>query len=356
MLDSNDLHRSRLAGTPIGNLLESLPPHPLRTLRRGALAMARKETPMLTQLVVIRRCNLSCGYCNEYDDYSDPVPKEVLFERIDHLAKLGNLILTLTGGEPFMHPDLHEIVKRAVDHGMVVTSISNAYPVTRRRIEQMNEAGLSLLQVSVDNIEPNEVSQKSWSKIKKRLLVMQEHAKFRVNVNAVLGSSPPAQTRELIDEIRSLGFYMTVGLLHDHTGQIDPGLIGDILPEFYEEMRQLCHKSFFHQFGEGWEQKMLRDGEAPWKCRAGARYLYVDEHGIVNYCSQRRGEPGTPLLEYGRADLRREHARAKGCEDTCTIACVRRASSFDEWRPQPEAPVPPVTDAPDDGRVRLPLA
>jgi MoaA/NifB/PqqE/SkfB family radical SAM enzyme len=352
MLDTNKLSRSPLAGT----FLERLPPHPLRTIRRGALAMARKETPMLTQLVVIRRCNLSCGYCNEYDDFSDPVPKEVLFERIDHLAELGNLILTLTGGEPFMHPDLHEIVKRAVDHGMVVTSISNAYPVTRRRIEQMNDAGLTLLQVSVDNMEPNEVSQKSWSKIKKRLLVMQEHAKFKVNVNAVLGSSPPDSTRKLIDEIRSLGFYMTVGLLHDETGQIDPGLIGDILPEFYEEMRDLCNKSFFHQFGEGWEQKMLRDGEAPWKCRAGARYLYVDEHGIVNYCSQRRGEPGTPILEYGRADLKREHARPKGCEDNCTIACVRRASSFDEWRPQPGAPVPPAgPTVREDGRVRLPV-
>ena len=79
--------------------LRTLPKHPLKTLRRGALAMARKETPLLTQLVVIRRCNLTCGYCNEYDDYSDPVPKEVLFERIDHLAELGNLILTLTGGE-----------------------------------------------------------------------------------------------------------------------------------------------------------------------------------------------------------------------------------------------------------------
>ena len=53
--------------------LRTLPKHPLKTLRRGALAMARKETPLLTQLVVIRRCNLTCGYCNEYDDYSEHI-------------------------------------------------------------------------------------------------------------------------------------------------------------------------------------------------------------------------------------------------------------------------------------------
>jgi MoaA/NifB/PqqE/SkfB family radical SAM enzyme len=314
--------------------LRPLPPHPLKTVARAVNAMLRPESPLLAQLVVIRRCNLSCGYCNEYDDHSPPIPVEELIARVDHLADLGCLVLTLTGGEPFMHPKLDEVVAHAVSRGMVVTSISNAYPITRGWIDRMNDAGLSLLQVSVDNIEPNDVSQKSWSKIKKRLLLLQEHAKFKLNINAVLGSSPPEQARHLIDEIRSLGFYMTVGLLHDQQGQIDPGLIGDILPEFYEEMRALCNKSFFHQFGEGWEQKMLKGGTAPWRCRAGARYLYIDELGTVAYCSQRRTEPGTALLDYTRDDLKREYDRPKGCEDSCTIACVRRASSLDEWRPQ----------------------
>lgn len=326
--------------------LRPLTPYPLRTAARAVNSVRRPESPLLAQLVVIRRCNLSCGYCNEYDDHSPPIPVEELFARVDHLAKLGCLILTLTGGEPFMHPNLDQVVARAVSHGMVVTSISNAYPITKGWIERMNDAGLSLLQVSVDNMEPNDVSQKSWSKIKKRLLLLKEQAKFKLNVNAVLGSSRPQQTRELIDEIRSLGFYMTVGLLHDHQGQIDPGLIGDILPEFYEEMQALCNKSFFHRFGEGWEQKMLRGGTAPWRCRAGARYLYVDEFGNVAYCSQRRAEPGVSLLDYTRVDLKREYNRPKGCEASCTIACVRRASSLDEWRPQPGPVASPKVSLP----------
>ncbi len=174
--------------------LRPLPRHPLKTATRALNAMWRPESPLLTQLVVIRRCNLSCGYCNEYDDHSPPIPVEELFARVDHLAELGCLILTLTGGEPFMHPKLDEVAARAVSHGMVVTAISNAYPITKGWIERMNDAGLSLLQVSVDNMEPNEVSQKSWSKIKKRLLLLKEHAKFKLNINAVLGSSPPEQT------------------------------------------------------------------------------------------------------------------------------------------------------------------
>ncbi|MEM7608573.1 MAG: radical SAM protein [Myxococcota bacterium] len=342
----------------LDDILDVLPPKPFSTLRRGANMLLRPETPLLTQLVVTRRCNLTCGYCNEYDDFSPPIPLDTLYERIDHLAKLGNLILTLTGGEPFLHPDLDKVVKRAVDHGMVVTSISNAYPLTKKRIEQMNEAGLTLLQISVDNMEPNEVSQKSWSKIKKRLEGVKKWAKFKVNINAVLGSSPADSTRELVESIRGMGFYQTVGLLHDEQGQIVPGLLGDKLPSFYDEMQGRRNKSVFHRLGEGWETRMIRGESASFRCRAGARYLYVDEFGKVNYCSQRRPEPGIPLLEYGREELHRAYHAPKGCESNCTIACVRRASSLDEWRPQRglpmHAPEPKVTV--QDNKVHLPQA
>ena len=102
----------------------------------------------------------------------------------------------------------------------------------------------------------------------------------------------------------------------------------------------------------------LEGGTAPFKCRAGSRYLYVDEFGKVSYCSQRRGEPGTALLEYGRAQMREAFDAPKGCEDKCTIACVRRASVYDQWRPQRGAPVlPPVLASAHatDGNRHLPI-
>ena len=49
---------------------------------------------------------------------------------------------------------------------------------------------------------------------------------------------------------------------------------------------------------------------------------------------QRRGEPGTDLLEYTADDVEREFYTPKGCESQCTIGCVRRASVFDGWRSQ----------------------
>jgi MoaA/NifB/PqqE/SkfB family radical SAM enzyme len=323
-----------------------------RALKRGAVAMLKPHTPLLAQVVVTRRCNLSCGYCNEYDDVSAPVPTEVLKAQIDHLASFGTLVITLTGGEPLLHPQLDDIIKHIVGHGIVCTLISNGYAMTPRWIERLNAAQLSLVQISIDNLEPNEVSEKSLSKIGPKLQLLKEHAKFGVNINAVLGSCSPNDTRKLVDEVEKLGFFMTVGLMHDGNGQLDPGLAGAELASLYEEMRGRSKKSVFHLAGEGWEDEMIERHSVPFKCRAGGRYLYIDEFGKVSYCSQRRGEPGTPILEYTHEDLASGFETPKGCENSCTIACVRRASAFDGWRDQPRDPVLPK---PRDTAHRLPI-
>lgn len=318
-----------------------LPAHPLRALRRGALALVDADRPFLAQLVVTRRCNLACGYCNEYDDFSKPVPTEVIKARLDHLAQLGTCVVTLTGGEPLLHPKLDELVAHAAAHGMVCTMISNGYAFTRRWIDRLNRAGLTLVQISIDNLEPNEVSEKSLSKIQKRLVLLEKHARFGINVNAVLGSCSPEATRKLVTEVEKLGFFMTIGLLHDGMGQLDAGLAGSELPELYRELRRRSKKSLFHRVGEGWEDSMIAQRGVPFRCRAGARYLYVDEHGTVSYCSQRRTEPAIPLLSYTRRHVREAFETPKGCEASCTLACVRRASALDEWRPQARPARPP---------------
>src|SRR5688572_28437482 len=73
------------------------------TLVRAAMD---KDRPLIANLIVTRRCNLSCGYCYEYDQVSPPVPLDVLKERVDHIARLRAVFVTLTGGESLLNPDL----------------------------------------------------------------------------------------------------------------------------------------------------------------------------------------------------------------------------------------------------------
>src|SRR5947209_19342573 len=87
-----------------------------------------RYSPFLTQIVVIRRCNLSCGYCSEYDKSSEPVPAQLLEVRLRKLKELGTFGISLTGGEPTMHPELPRLIRTCRQLGFFRTGmISNGF-------------------------------------------------------------------------------------------------------------------------------------------------------------------------------------------------------------------------------------
>src|SRR5689334_4718771 len=133
----------------------------IREYRMVARALASTGHPVLAQIVPMRFCNLSCAYCNEYDKVSEPVPIDEMLRRIDHLARLGTSIITISGGEPLTHPDLDQIIARIRHHGRLAGMITNGYFLMPDRIEQLNRAGLDHMQISIDNVQPDEISKKS---------------------------------------------------------------------------------------------------------------------------------------------------------------------------------------------------
>src|SRR5271169_5679711 len=141
----------------------------LRETRMFVRAMQSAAHPILAQIVPIRRCNLDCAYCNEYDKTSAPVPLETMLERIDRLGDLGATIITLSGGEPTLHPDLDAMIRRIRQRGAIATLITNGYLLTPDRIQRLNRAGLDYLQISVDNLLPDDTSKKSLKVLDRKL-------------------------------------------------------------------------------------------------------------------------------------------------------------------------------------------
>jgi MoaA/NifB/PqqE/SkfB family radical SAM enzyme len=306
-----------------------------RESRMFARAMQSAAHPILAQIVPIRRCNLDCGYCNEYDKTSDPVPLETMLRRIDRLADLGTTIITLSGGEPTLHPGLDAIIARIRERGAISTLITNGLLLTPERIERLNRAGLDYLQISIDNARPDEISKKSLQVLDRKLEWLAGHAEFAVTINSVLGSGirNPQDALQVAGRARSLGFTSTVGILHDNSGQLRP--LGEAHEAVYEEF--LRHKDSLFSFAhfDSFQQNISRGLPNAWHCRAGGRFLYICEDGLVHYCSQQRGKPGIPLEDYTVEDLRREAARPKECAPFCTISCVHQTAMLDDFREKP---------------------
>ncbi len=286
--------------------------------------------PILAHLIPIRRCNLSCAYCNEYDDFSKPVPIEVMFGRIDKLAALGTSIITISGGEPLLHPELERVIRHIRRRGMIAGMITNGYLLTRARIESLNDSGLEHLQISIDNVQPDEVSKKSLKVLDKKLQLLAQYAVFQVNINSVLGNPVrnPEDALAVARRAQELGFTRTVGILHDHNGQLQP--LNERQRTIFIEIMGMGRRSYsrFNYF-----QKDVAYGRPhEWRCRAGSRYLYICEDGLVHYCSQQRGYPAIPLEQYSREHFRHEYLTVKPCAPRCTLSCVQQVALFDNWR------------------------
>src|SRR5690348_6962833 len=129
-----------------------------RELRMITKALLSTNHPVLVHIIPMRRCNLDCGYCNEYDDVSKPVPLEEMKRRLDLLADMGTSIITISGGEPLMHPELEEVIRHIRKRGMVAGMITNGFLLSKERIKSLGEAGLEHLQISIDCVNPDEVS------------------------------------------------------------------------------------------------------------------------------------------------------------------------------------------------------
>jgi MoaA/NifB/PqqE/SkfB family radical SAM enzyme len=320
----------------------------LRELRMIAKGLLSARHPVLVHLIPIRRCNLSCAYCNEFDAVSKPVPTDVMIKRVDRLASFGTTIITLSGGEPLLHPELEEIIRRIRRRGILAGMITNGYLLTPQRIEWLNRAGLDHLQISIDNVMPDEVSKKSLKVLDRKLQMLAEHAIFHVNINSVIGSAVHNPEDALIVARRALalGFTSTVGILHDHTGQLQP--LSERQQEIYSAIMQMGKRSYsrFNQF----QRNIARGFPNDWRCRAGSRYLYVCEDGLVHYCSQQRGFPAIPLEKYSPAIRDHEYHTQKSCAPRCTVSCVQQVAMLDNWR----APQTRPAFVPIETLVRVP--
>src|SRR5436853_6797910 len=132
-----------------------------RELRMIGKALLSTKHPVLVHIIPMRRCNLDCGYCNEYDQVSKPVPIEEMKRRLDYLAAMGTSIITISGGEPLLHPELEEVIRHIRKHGMIAGMITNGFLLSKERIASLSTAGLEHLQNSIDNVTPDEGAKKN---------------------------------------------------------------------------------------------------------------------------------------------------------------------------------------------------
>jgi MoaA/NifB/PqqE/SkfB family radical SAM enzyme len=287
-----------------------------------------RRRPLYAQLIVTRRCNLSCGYCFEYDNRSPPVPLQALQDRIDGLHRLGTFHICMMGGEPLMHPQIHEVIAHASRHSQVSIT-TNGFLLSDEIVDRLNTSGLTWMQVSVDQVRADKTQyiQKTLKTLRTKLERLKERARFRVLISMVLCEQTKAQFKDLVHAAKELDLPLGISIANDATGQIS--VKG-------QEYVDLCDYYWQHfpapQMVELDYGRRLMRGETPaWTCRGGSRYIYVDEHGEVQACpaADQRGKIGKQIVDYTLDDVAHHYRSTKGCETGCGVMCNYRASALD---------------------------
>jgi sulfatase maturation enzyme AslB (radical SAM superfamily) len=328
-----------------------------RETRMVALALKSPRHPVLAHIVVTRRCNLACTYCSEFDDFSKPVPTAEMLRRIDLLGALGTTVMTLTGGEPLLHPDLEEIIRRVRHHGIVAVMVTNGYLLTPDRIQRLNRAGLDHLQISVDNVRPDDVSKKSLKVLDQKLRWLSQLAEFQVNIHSVVGACTehPEDAVTISRRATELGLISTAGIVHDSSGALRP--LNAEQQKALEEIENLSKPLFSFARHNPWRKNLIHGLPNDWHCSAGGRHLYVCEDGLVHYCMAQRGYPAIPLSQYTQEDIDREAKAKKSCAPYCTIFCIQRVALLDRLRENPRQALAQLfpSQGADGRRIRRPV-
>ena len=254
-----------------------------------------------------------------------------MLRRIDLLADLGTSIISFSGGEPLLHPELDELIVHIRQRGAIAGMITNGYLLTADRIQRLNRAGLEHMQISIDNVMPDDVSKKSLKVLDKKLQLLAEHAEFHVNINSVVGGGihNPHDARRGGETRRRTRVHFH-RRHHPRRRRPASAALADRSRRSSCKFATWARRTYARM--NYFQDNIAHGRENKWKCRAGARYLYICEDGLVHYCSQQRGYPATPLDEYTVEDIRREFLTEKGCAPRCTVACVHYTSYMDFWR------------------------
>jgi len=249
-----------------------------------------------------------------------------LKNRIDALHRLQVVDITLLGGEPLLHPQIDKVVAYANAHAQVSIT-TNGFLLSDKLIERLNDAGLSNMQVSIDTLYPDTSGyiQKSMRSVAPKLERLKRLARFDVHVNTVLCENSKDQFTALLHELEKFGFFVSVGLVHNERGMVE--ISGSDYLDLWEYFFRKGTPASLIEYEYG---RQLLQGQRPvWQCRAGARYLYVDEFGNAQFCSAQRGRLSKPIVQYTREDIRRHSRTYKGCEAGCSLFCVYRSSQVD---------------------------
>jgi MoaA/NifB/PqqE/SkfB family radical SAM enzyme len=294
-------------------------------LESGKRLFDRK--PLQCSLYVTDQCNLDCAYCTEYDN-SRPHPSiDDLKKWVRKIRELGTMRIALVGGEPLVHPDIVELVRYCRELGFATSLTSNGFLLTRKLVAQLEDAGLQVMQISVDRMTPSAVTKKSFKTILPKLDYFRD-SKISLHITGVICADTLPESQAVLETGLSRGIPTEVRLVHAdplHRFRVDRGAREE-LERFIDSMIQRKRRGEkIHTSEEilNYQRSLLRGEHVEWTCAAGYKLFFVSAQGKFWICSM--VHTNKHIMDVTLDDLYSNY-RKKSCQEGCGVYCAVSAS------------------------------
>ncbi|MCK5147562.1 radical SAM protein [bacterium] len=112
--------------------------------------------PLRISIDITDACNFRCPTCDKWKSPMSPneislAEWELVFKKIEKLSLLREV--AVSGGEPFIHPHIFDILKLAKQAGLRVVIISNGGALSQNNFQTLEEIGVDSLMLSLNSLE-----------------------------------------------------------------------------------------------------------------------------------------------------------------------------------------------------------
>jgi len=294
-------------------------------LESGKRLVDRK--PLQCSLYVTDRCNLDCAYCTEYDN-SRPHPSiDDLRKWVRKIRELGTMRIALVGGEPLTHPDIVELVRYSRELGFATSLTTNGFLLTRKLLAELEDAGLQVMQISVDRMTPSLVTKKSFKTILPKLDYFRD-SKISLHITGVICADTLPEAQAVLETGLSRGIPTEVRLVHAdplRRFRVDPGQREE-LERFIDSMIERKRRGERIHTSEAilrYQRSLLRGEHVEWTCVAGYKLFFVSAQGKFWICSMVHTEKH--IMDVTLDDLYANYHK-KTCQEGCGVYCAVNAS------------------------------
>jgi MoaA/NifB/PqqE/SkfB family radical SAM enzyme len=244
--------------------------------------------PLQCSLYVTDRCNLDCAYCTEYDN-SRPHPSlDDLKKWIRKIRELGTMRIALVGGEPLVHPNIVELVRYCRELGFATSLTTNGFLLTRELVQQLEDAGLQVMQISVDRMTPSPITKKSFKTILPKLDYFHD-SKISLHITGVICADTLPESEAVLETGLARGIPTEVRLVHAdplHRFRVDRGRREE-LERFIDSMIERKRRGEKIHTSEAilnYQRSLLRGEHVEWTCMAGYKLFFVSAQGKFWIC------------------------------------------------------------------------